>query len=163
MVVGFPNADIHGTMPDALQSMVRAIGIDLKIVRASDAGAYSNMLEKGQGDIFAEIGSQNDANPCFLPDLLFYFKNSDHADYGYRFGPGGQFDKLIDTMCRTAVTHRQAQHGAAEAMHVLIDKDHEVVPIAGIFRIYGLSKKVHGFRPNPSQTNQSWTGVTISK
>ena len=163
LVVGFPNADIHGTMPEALQSMLRQVGIDLKIVKAPDENTYSTLLSAGKGDLFAEVGNQNDANPCFLPDLLFYFKGSSHGDYGYRFGPGGSFDRVIASMCRKGVSEATARRGAAEAMHILVDEKQVVVPIAGVFRIYGLSKKVNGFQPNPSQTNQSWTGVSLSK
>jgi hypothetical protein len=49
----------------------------------------------GKGDLFAEVGNQNDANPCFLPDLLFYFTGAAHGDYDYRFGSGGTFDRVI--------------------------------------------------------------------
>jgi peptide/nickel transport system substrate-binding protein len=162
MVVGFPNADIHGTMPEAVKSMLADVGIDLKVVTAPDENAYSDMLSKGQGDLFAEVGNQNDANPCFLPDLLFYFKGTGHADYGYRFGPGPAFDSVIDTKCRQGVTEQDSQQGAAEAMHILVDQDKIVVPVAGIFRLYGLSDKVQGFEPNPSETNQGWGGVYLS-
>ena len=163
LVVGFPNADIHGSMPEALQSMLRQVGIDLKVVKAPDENTYSDLLSKGQGDLFAEVGNQNDANPCFLPDLLFYFKGASHGDYGYRFGPGGAFDKVIVTKCRKGVSDATAQRGAAEAMHILVDQKQIVIPVAGVFRLYGLSKKVKGFQPNPSQTNQSWTSVSLSK
>lgn len=163
LVVGFPNADIHGTMPDALQAMLRQVGIDLKIVKAPDENTYSTALSAGQGDLFAEVGNQNDANPCFLPDLLFYFTGTAHGDYGYRFGPGGAFDQVIRTKCRQGVSDAVSQQGAAQAMRILVDQQNIVLPIAGVFRIYGLSTKVHGFQPNPSQTNQSWTTVSLSK
>jgi peptide/nickel transport system substrate-binding protein len=162
MVVGFPNADIHGTMPDAVKSMLADVGIDLNVVNTPDENSYFDRIAKGEGDLFAEVGNQNDANPCFLPDLLFYFKGTGHGDYGYRFGPGGEFDSVIDSKCRQGVTEADAQQGAAEAMHILIDQEKIVIPVAGIFRLYGLSDKVQGFQPNPSQTNQSWTSVYLS-
>ncbi len=163
LVVGFPNADIHGTMPDAVQAMLRQIGVDLKVVKAPDENTYSNTLSAGQGDLFAEVGNQNDANPCFLPDLLFYFKGTSHGDYGYRFGPGGAFDQVIESKCRSGVSDAVAKQGAAEAMRILVDQQKIVIPIAGVFRIYGLSTKVHGFQANPSQTNQGWSTVWLAK
>lgn len=162
LVVGFPNADIHGSMPEAVQAMLAEVGIDLKVVKAPDENSYFDMLSKGQGDLFAEVGNQNDANPCFLPDLLFYFTGAGHGDYGYRFGPGGAFDEVIESTCRQGVTHENAQLGAAEAMHILIDQEKIVIPIAGIFRLYGLSDRVQGFAPNPSETNQSWSTVFLA-
>jgi peptide/nickel transport system substrate-binding protein len=162
MVVGFPNADIHGSMPEAVKAMLADVGIDLKVVTAPDENAYSDRLAKGQGDLFAEVGNQNDANPCFLPDLLFYFKGAGHGDYGYRFGPGPAFDRTIDTKCRQGVSDQEAREGAAAAMHILVDQTRTVIPVAGIFRLYGLSDKVQDFQANPSQTNQSWAGVWLA-
>jgi peptide/nickel transport system substrate-binding protein len=162
MVVGFPNADIHGSMPEAVKAMLADVGIDLKVVTAPDENTYSDRLAKGQGDLFAEVGNQNDANPCFLPDLLFYFHGAGHGDYGYRFGPGAAFDQIIDTKCRQGVNHQDAQQGAAGAMHVLIDETRTVIPIAGILRLYGLTDKIQGFQANPSQTNQDWTSVWLA-
>jgi peptide/nickel transport system substrate-binding protein len=162
MVVGFPNADIHGSMPEAVKAMLADVGIDLKVVTAPDENAYSDRLAKGQGELFAEVGNQNDANPCFLPDLLFYFEGASHGDYGYRFGPGPAFDRTIDTKCRQGVSDQDAQEGAAGAMQILIDQTRTVIPVAGIFRLYGLSDKVQGFEANPSQTNQSWAGVWLA-
>ena len=135
----------------------------LKIVKAPDENTYFDLVSKGEGDLFAEVGNQNDANPCFLPDLLFYFKGAAHGDYGYRFGPGGAFDTIIETKCRSGVSDATAQLGAAQAMRILVDQKQIVIPIAGVFRLYGLSKKVKGFQPNPSQTNQSWTSVSLAK
>jgi len=162
LVVGFPNADIHGTMPEAVQAMLKDVGIDLNVVTAPDENAYFDMVSKGKGDLFAEVGNQNDANPCFLPDLLFHFRGAKHGDYGYRFGPGGQFDRVIENGCRKAPTTAQAQRDAAEAMHILIDQKSIVIPIAGVFRIYGLSDQVKGFVPHPAQTYQKWSGVSLA-
>jgi peptide/nickel transport system substrate-binding protein len=162
MVVGFPNADIHGSMPEAVKAMLADVGIDLKVVTAPDENAYSDRLAKGQGELFAEVGNQNDANPCFLPDLLFYFQGAGHGDYGYRFGPGPAFDRTIDTKCRQGISDQDAREGAAGAMQILIDQTRTVIPVAGIFRLYGLSDKVQGFEANPSQTNQSWAGVWLA-
>jgi hypothetical protein len=47
-------------------------------------------------------------------------------------------------------------------MHVLIDETRTVIPVAGIFRLYGLADKVQGFQANPSQTNQDWTSVWLA-
>jgi hypothetical protein len=47
-------------------------------------------------------------------------------------------------------------------MHILIDQTHTVIPLAGIFRLHGLSNKVQGFQANPSQTHQSWAGVWLA-
>jgi peptide/nickel transport system substrate-binding protein len=72
MIVGFPTAEIHIPMPEFVQSQLREVGIDMDIVQTPDLATYEARLQTGEGDLWAEVGNQNDANPCFLPDLLFY-------------------------------------------------------------------------------------------
>ena len=45
-------------------------------------------------------------------------------------------------------------------MKVLIDDEIVVVPIAGTYRLYGVSGGVDGLQPHPSGVNQQWGGVT---
>jgi hypothetical protein len=70
---------------------------------------------------------------------------------------------VIESKCRSGVSIAVAKQGAAEAMRILVDQQRIVIPIAGVFRIYGLSTKVHGFSPHPSQTAQTWSTVWLSK
>ena len=162
MIVGFPSADIHRPMPEFVQAQLKDVGIELKIVQTPDNPAYTARLKSGEGDLWAEAGSQNDANPCFLPDLLFYSKGAggEPSDYGRLFAPGAQFDKFIDG-CRSAVEPADVQKNAAEAMRVLVDEEFVVIPLAGTYRIWGLSDKVQGFVPHPSGVNQRWETVWL--
>jgi peptide/nickel transport system substrate-binding protein len=161
-VVGFPDASVHIPVPEFVQAQLAEVGIAVEIVQTPDTATYEARLQAGEGDLWAEQGNQNDGNPCFLPDLLFYFHGAAHGDYGYRFGPGPAFDRTIDTKCRQGVSDQDAREGAAAAMHILVDQTRTVIPVAGIFRLYGLSDKVQGFEANPSQTNQSWAGVWLA-
>ena len=160
LVVGFPTPEIHRPMPELVQAQLKAVGIDLKLEITPDSASYSARLKAGTGDLWAELGNQNDANPCFLPDLLFYSKGT--GDYAKLFAPGDKFDKFIEG-CRSAVTAGDVQKNAAQAMQVLVDDEHIVVPLAGIFRIYALKNTVQGFEPHASRTNQRWEGVWLSQ
>ena len=64
----------HSELTEA-QAMYRACGYR-EIPRYDDnvyAGHwFEKRLASGEGDIWVEAGSQNDANPCFLIDLLYY-------------------------------------------------------------------------------------------
>ncbi|MEK7424535.1 MAG: ABC transporter substrate-binding protein, partial [Actinomycetota bacterium] len=71
MVVGFPTAEVHKPMPEFAQAQFKEVGMDVKIVTTPDTASYEARLAKGEGDLWVEAGSQNDANPCFLPELLF--------------------------------------------------------------------------------------------
>ena len=48
-------------------------------------------------------------------------------------------------------------------MKVLIDDTYIVVPLAGAYRIYGMSSKVNLSDPHPSNTNQTWFSLTKTK
>ena len=165
MIVGFPDADTHKPMPEFVQAQLKDVGIDSEIVLTPDTATYEARLAAGEGDLWAEAGSQNDGNPCFLPDLLFYTPAPDgdpeSAMYGNAFAPGAAFDQHIDE-CRQAVEVEEVQVAAAAAMKVLIDEEFVVIPLAGTYRRFGVSNRVSGFVAHPSGVNQRWVGVTIA-
>jgi peptide/nickel transport system substrate-binding protein len=165
MIVGFPNAEIHNPMPEFAQSQLREVGIDIEIVQTPDLATYEARLQTGEGDLWVEAGNQNDGNPCFLPDLLFYSPDPggdpESQMYGNAFALGEDFDAHIDA-CRSATSIEEVQDAAANAMRVLIDDEHVVIPIAGIFRIYGIRDRVQGLEAHPSGANQRWTAITVT-
>lgn len=166
LVSGFPSASAHGAMPELVQAQLREIGVDVEIVTTEDTATYEARLQAGEGDLWAEAGSQNDGDPCFLPDLLF-FSPQEGGDaeanmYGNAFAPGPEYDALIET-CRAAPTVPEVQSAAAEAVGFLIDGEQIVIPIAGTTRIYAAAPGVSGFVPHPSGLNQRWTSVAVSE
>ena len=143
-----------------LQSQLGQVGIELKIVKTPDQASYSKLLDAGEFDIDLEGPNQNDANPIFLPALRFYGKaTSKNMPY---FAPGAQFDQVIEEGS-SATDRTTTQRKAAEAMQILIDQEAIVIPVAGLFRLYGMKDAVQGFAPHPSQTNQAWNTVWLSK
>ena len=100
MIVGFPNAEVHKPMPEFVQAQLRDVGIEVEIVQTPDTATYEARLATAEGDLWAEAGSQNDGNPCFLPDLLFSTPDPEGdpeaAMYGNAFAPGPAFDAHID-------------------------------------------------------------------
>jgi ABC-type transport system substrate-binding protein len=161
MVVGYPIPEIHQPLPEIVQAQLRSVGIDLVIETTPDTASYEERLELGEGDLWVEIGNQNDANPCFLPGGLFYSKSTWGA-YPRLFAPGAEFDAFLEA-CQTAVEVDDVKQNAAEAMRVAIDQENIVLPVAGIFNIYGLSTKVQGFEAHPSGVNQRWETVFLSE
>ena len=165
MIVGFPNAEIHKPMPEFVQAQLEDIGIALEIVQTPDTATYEARLATGEGDLWAEAGAQNDGNPCFLPDLLFYSPDPngdpESAMYGNAFAPGAAFDAHIEE-CRSATSTEAVQEAAAAAMRVLIDEEFVVIPLAGTYRLYGVAANVQGFEAHPSGVNQRWTGVSVT-
>jgi peptide/nickel transport system substrate-binding protein len=165
MIVGFPSAEIHRSMPEFVQAQLRDVGIEVEIVQTPDTATYETRLAAGEGDLWAEAGSQNDGNPCFLPDLLFATPlpegDPEAAMYGAAFAPGEAFDEFIG-QCREATSIEAVQEAAAGAMGVVIDDEFVVLPLAGMREIYAASERVADFAPHPSGINQRWTALSAS-
>ena len=162
LVSGFPSAEVHRPIPTFLQSQLKEIGIDVEIVERPDSASYQALIDSGEGDLYLEQGNQNDANPGFLPVLLFYTGGSGvSAPYQSLFAPGPKFDRLIAPSLTTADAQK-ARKSVAEAMHYIIDEQAVVLPLAGIYRIYGMKDSVEGFEPHPSFLNVRWNDVSLS-
>lgn len=130
--------------------------------RAPGLGFVPGGHHQRTADLYLEQGNQNDANPGFLPVLLFY-TGSTGADAPYQklFAPGEKFDKLIEP----SLTERdpdEVQRIVAEALSEAIDEQVTIIPLAGIFRIYGMKKGVEGFVPHPAFLHVRWDEVSLS-
>jgi len=162
LVSGFPSAEVHRPIPTFIQSQLKEIGIDVEIVERPDSASYQALIDSGQGDLYLEQGNQNDANPGFLPVLLFYTGGSGaSAPYQSLFAPGPEFDRLIAPSL-TEVDTNKVRKSVAEAMHYAVDEQAVIIPLAGIYRIYGMNDSVKGFEPHSSFLNVRWNSVSLS-
>ena len=84
-----------------------------------------------------------------------YSKN----EAAFRFAPGGEFDTWAERAL-AATTREEVQRASAEMQRILINQDFTVVPLAGIYRIFGMTRDVGLGDPHPSQTNQTWFTLT---
>lgn len=162
LVSGYPSAETHRLIPEFLQEQLREIGIDLAIVERRDTESYTRLLAERGGDLFLEQGNQNDANPAFLPvNLLFGEAGSGGSGYYQAlFAPGQTFDELLAPTL-TEASLDKVRESTARAMHQAIDEQAAVIPLAGIYEIYGMSRAVRGFVPHPSLLSVRWTGVSV--
>ena len=62
----------------------------------------------------------------------------------------------------TEVDLDRMQGQVAQALNEAITEQATLIPLAGIFRIYGMRKSVVGFQPHPSFLNISWLGVGVT-
>jgi peptide/nickel transport system substrate-binding protein len=159
---GFPTPNEHGAVPEFLQEQLRDVGIGVDIVKTPDTASYEERLVAGEGDIWIEAGSQNDANPLFLPALLFWSVGL-FGDIGYQplFAPGPEFDALIEKALATPDSE-EVKSLVAEAMQVLIDQEAVVIPLAGLYRINVLSENVEGFETQPSGLQIRYDDVSMT-
>jgi peptide/nickel transport system substrate-binding protein len=162
LVSGFGGADVHRPVPAFLQSQLGAVGIELEVVERPDSASYQEVIDTGEGDLFLEQGSQNDANAGFLPVLLFYSAGGGGATAPYQslFAPGEEFDELIAPVV-TEVDRAQVTESVAAALEHLIDEQAVVLPLAGIYGIYVMDPAVEGFQPHPSALSTRWNTVTL--
>ena len=161
MIVGFPNPQIHRPMPELVQSALREVGIAVRILQVPDDAVWQARINAGAGDLWAEAGGQNDANPCFLAQLLFYSgPRLRPSGYARLFAPGAALDHAVDA-CRESTLRDDVERSAAEAEHVLVDDEAIVIPLAATRRLWGVGERVRGFVPHPSSLSQRWDRVLL--
>lgn len=172
LVNGFPSAKKHGDIPVFLQGQMKKVGIDVQIVKTADTSAYTERLNSGQGDLWLEQGSQNDADPAFLPALLFWEKGlTGQTSYQPLFSPGWpegpkdrvgrRFSNLVEKALASP-DPKEVRGLTAEAMHVLIDQDAIVVPLAGLRNIDAMAGAVRGYQPPPSSLQRWFSRVGLA-
>lgn len=161
LVSGFGGAELHRPVPSVLQSQLAEIGVDVQIDERPDSAAYQEVIETGEADLYLEQGSQNDANPAFLPVLLFYTGGEGaSAPYQSLFAPGEEFDERLEPVL-TATDQDELRKVTAEALAYLIDDQAVVLPLAGIYRIVAHDSAVEGFTAHPSTLHTRWSAVSI--
>lgn len=153
------DADAHSGVPELLQRQLADVGVTVKI--DTDQAGYGESLEKGDGDLFLEIGNQHDANAIFA-GALFTAAPGGFADYATSFGAGPRYDEVF-TRAIASPDAQEARTVAADAMRLAVDEVVAVVPLAGIKRVWGLRANVRGFQPHPSDINQKWNEVFVER
>lgn len=141
-----------------IQDRLKRIGVETRI-EVPDPAAGLARANNGQYDILQYIANQNSANPCLLPDLFFYSKGKARARFA---APGGATDTALEA-CRSAQTIDGVRKASADAIHQLVDVEHVVVPLIGLYRIWAMKGNVAGFLPSPSLTNQRWESLYLTK
>lgn len=140
-----PDARLIG---EVLQEQLAGVGIQVELDPAADPAITSSRREEGLYDLLHQGGSQNDANPCFLLDLLYYSPERGGRESNRFLAPGGAVDDAIDA-CREAETLDGAREHAAEAARLLIDEQHIYIPVGNAFRIWAMSEAIQGFVAHP--------------
>jgi ABC-type transport system substrate-binding protein len=162
LVSGFPSAEALRPTPTFVQSELKKVGIDVEIQERPDSASFQALMTDKKGDLFIEEGNQNDANVGFLPVLLLYTgPGSTPGPYAGISAPGATFNQLIEPSI-TDPDLAKTQLSVARALNELITNQVTFVPLAGIYRIYGMKSSVQGFKPHPSFLNVSWLGVGVA-
>ena len=162
LVSGFPSAEALRPSPTYVQSELKKVGIDVEIQERPDSASFQALITEKRGDLFIEEGNQNDANVGFLPVLLLYTgPGSAPGPYQGIAAPGATFNQLIEPSI-TEPDLAKTQLSVARALNEAITVQATVIPLAGVFRIYGMKSSIQGFVPHPSFLNVSWLGVGVA-
>lgn len=156
MVNGYPPIDIRKPMPALVKAQLKKVGIELEIVETPEIGTYSDRLENGQGDIFLERVSQNDANPAFFA-AAFWYSKADNS-YSRWFSAGPEYDSLVE-QALAAQSRQAAKKKTAQALHVAIDQQVVVVPVAAVYWVFAMNEEVEGFKLHGSARHVRWAPV----
>lgn len=158
LINGFPDAATHRPIPEVIQQQLRKVGISIKITEVTN---YDETLKTGQGHLWLERGNQNDANPAFLPTLLYLSVDAGNKageDYAKAFGVGKAVDDPLLEAAKTGDIPK-TQELAAKAMKVLIDDEFVILPIAGLYNITATAKSISGWQPHSALIHSDFSQV----
>lgn len=157
MINGIPPIDLRKPYPDFVQSELKSVGIEVKIDETPDQATYNDRLKNGTGDIFLERVAQNDATPTNFAFGFYYSKGG--GDYAKWFSAGPAFDSLLEAALATP-DRNEANAKAAQALHVAVDQEVVVVPIAAVNWLWAMKSGVSGFVLHGSARHVRWAPVS---
>ena len=126
-LAAYPNVTSVKPMPEMLEQMFTAVGIDVDLVEVDDAGVYSDTyLANGEADLFMEFASNNNTDPTYLLTMLF---TTTTPWGGYQFtAPGAHVDKLLAD-ARAAQSRDEVIAGVRAAHRAIVQDDLTAIPI----------------------------------
>ncbi|MFO1055817.1 MAG: ABC transporter substrate-binding protein [Dongiaceae bacterium] len=129
LVAAYPYVSWVKPMPEMLQQMLKAVGIDVELVETDDDGVYYDQyMKRGQADLFMEIASNNNSDPTYLLYNLYHSRSA-WLDDGYKYTVvGPEFDRALDRA--RATTDRAVIVAEVRKAHrLLIDEVIATIPI----------------------------------
>ena len=143
--------------PKLVAEQLARVGVHAAVFEP-DPHDYGDLMRAGQGDIFASVGNQADANWLFLASL--FTGVTPGGAYGDRFGPGAAYDELV-TEAYAAPDSEESRRLTAEALRIVVDEEVTAGPIAGLGRIHAMNERVRGFVAHRAKGAQRWSGVVL--
>lgn len=127
LVAAYPNVSTVKPMPEMLEQMFAAIGVEINLVEVDDSGVYgSTYLDTGEADLYLEFASNNNTDPTYLLNNLF---TSTTPWGGYKFfAPGAHVDALIRD-ARQAQTREEVIENVRAAHRAIVQDDLVAIPI----------------------------------
>lgn len=159
LVNGYPPIELRKPMPELIQAQLREVGIEVQIAETPELATYSERLKNGEGDLFLERISQNDATPSQAASSFFYSKAS--GDYAKWFSAGPAYDQAVEAAL-AAPERDEAQRQAAIAIRNAVEEQVVVVPLAAVYWLFAMKEDVDGFVLHGSARHVRWAPVRWS-
>lgn len=126
MVSAYPNVSTVKPMPEMLDQMFAAIGVDIDNIEVEDSGVYyDSYFNNGEADMYMEFASNNNTDPTYLLYNVF----TTMSPWGYVVtSPGGNVDELA-AASRVAGSRDEAVELVRQAYRAIVDEHVATVPI----------------------------------
>lgn len=126
MVSAYPNVSTVKPMPEMLDQMFAAIGVDIENIEIEDSGVYyDNYFKTGEADIYLEYASNNNTDPTYLLYNVF----TTMSPWGYAVtSPGGNVDDLA-AASRVAKSRDEVIELVRQAYRAVIDEHVSTIPV----------------------------------
>ncbi|MFK7761656.1 MAG: ABC transporter substrate-binding protein [Roseobacter sp.] len=127
LVAAYPNVSTVKPMPEMLEQMFAAVGVQIDLVEVDDSGVYgSTYLDTGEADLYLEFASNNNTDPTYLLNNLF---TTTTPWGGYTFvAPGAHVDTLLSD-ARKAQTREDVIEKVRAAHRAIVQDDLVAIPI----------------------------------
>lgn len=126
MVAAYPNVSSVKPMPEMLDQMFAAIGVDIEIIEVDDSGVYNDTyFSPGAADMYLEFASNNNTDPTYLLYNVF----TTMSPWGYAVtSPGDNVDELAKAS-RVAPSREKAIDLVRQAYKSIVDEHTSTIPI----------------------------------
>jgi peptide/nickel transport system substrate-binding protein len=139
VVLGGPAVPEAGLRLVAAQ--LRDAGMQVTVKKAFDIRTAEENRQR-EYDLELGMSNQNDANPAFL-----VASRTEVADPEY---------PALVAQAAAATSRSDVQQAAAAMTRLLVHRNLLVIPLAGVFHVYGMRAGVALAEPHPSAVNQTW-------
>lgn len=130
-----------------IAAQLKDVGIETSVRKAHDIRTGEQNRDRGY-DVELAMPNQNDANPAFL--------------LASRAAPDPDYSALAAQVAG-ATSREEVQRLAATMTAAIVNRDFSIVPVAGVFHVYGMRQGVTLGEPHPSAINQTWATLAPSQ
>jgi peptide/nickel transport system substrate-binding protein len=138
VLIGGPAVPEPGLRLVAAQ--LKDVGFEVNVRKAFDIRTSEQNRDRGY-DLELGQPNQNDANPAFL----LVTRTGDEPQYA-----------PLAAQVATAPSREEVQRVAASWTATIVNQEYSVVPMAGVFHVYGMRAGIDLAEVHPSAINQTW-------